>query len=119
MLLMAVTSSVIPLLWMMVRAEPISKDDLLYSLVLWKLLGLYAIVRFSVTTDRQVRRCLWLSVAAACIVAALAILQSLGKFGVTGFLAHYYSTTTTDKQARCRAPGEAPRWGCRRQPPIS
>ena len=93
MLLMAVTNSVIPLLWMMVRAEPISKDDLLYSLVLWKLLGLYAIVRFSVTTDRQVRRCLRLSVAAACIVAALAILQSLGKFGVAGFLAHYYSTT--------------------------
>jgi hypothetical protein len=93
MLLMAVSNSVIPFLWMMVRAEPISRDDLLYSLVLWKLLGLYAIVRFSVTTDRQVRRCLRLSVAAACIVAALAIMQSLGKFGVSGFLAHYYSTT--------------------------
>ena len=93
MLLMAVAGSVIPLLWVMVRAEPISRDDLLYSLVLWKLLGLYAIVRFSVTTDSQVRRCLQLSVAAACVVAAVAIVQSLGKFGVTGFLAHYYSTT--------------------------
>jgi hypothetical protein len=93
MLLMAVTNSVIPMLWMMVRAEPISRDDLLYSLVLWKLLGLYAIVRFSVTTDSQVRRCLRLSVAAACVVAVVAILQSLGKFGVAGFLAHYYSTT--------------------------
>ncbi len=93
MLLMAVTNSVIPLLWMMVRAEPISMDDLLYSLVLWKLLGLYSIVRFSVTTDSQVRRCLRLSVAAACVVATVAIVQALGRFGVSGFLAHYYSTT--------------------------
>jgi hypothetical protein len=93
MLLMAVTNSVLPLLWMMVRGEPISRDDLLYALVLWKFLGLYAIVRFSVTSERQIRRCLRLSVAAACVVAVLAILQSLGKFGVTGFLAHYYSTT--------------------------
>jgi hypothetical protein len=92
MLLMAVANSVIPLLWMAVRSQPITKDDLLYALVLWKFIGLYAIVRFSVTTERQVRRCLWLSVAAACVVAVLAILQSLGKFGVTGILAHYYST---------------------------
>jgi murein biosynthesis integral membrane protein MurJ len=94
MLLMAVTNSVIPLLWMMVRAEPISMDDLLYSLVLWKLLGLYSIVRFSVTTDSQVRRCLQLSVATACVVATVAIVQALGRFGVAGFLAHYYSTTS-------------------------
>jgi hypothetical protein len=93
MLVMAVTNSVIPLIWMMMRSEPISKDDLLYSLVLWKLLGLYSIVRFSVTTDSQVRRCLRLSVAAACVVAAVAIVQALGKFGVAHFLAHYYSTT--------------------------
>jgi hypothetical protein len=94
MLLMAVSNSVIPFLWMMVRGVPISRDDLLYSLVLWKLLGLYAIVRFSVTTDSQVRRCLRLSVAVACVVAVVAIVQALGKFGVAGFLVHYYSTTT-------------------------
>jgi peptidoglycan biosynthesis protein MviN/MurJ (putative lipid II flippase) len=92
-LLMAITNSVVPLLWMTVRSRPISKDDLLYALVIWKLLGLYAIVRTSVTTDRQIRRCLWLSVTAACVVAVLAILQSLEKFGVTGLLAHYYSAS--------------------------
>lgn len=93
MLLMAVTNSVISLLWMMVRSHPISMDDLLYALVLWKFIGLYAIVRFSVTTERQVRRCVWLSVAAACVVGVLAILQSLGKFGVASMLAHYYSAS--------------------------
>jgi murein biosynthesis integral membrane protein MurJ len=95
MVLMAVANSVIPLLWMMVRAQPVSMDDLLYALVLWKLIGLYAIVRFSVTTERQVRRCLWLSVGAASVVAVLAILQSLGKFGVASMLAHYYSASQT------------------------
>jgi murein biosynthesis integral membrane protein MurJ len=93
MLLMAVTNSIIPLLSMTVRSQPITKDDFLYSLVLWKLLGLYAIVRASVTSERQVRRCLQLSVAAACVVAVLAILQSLGKFGITGLLAHYYAVS--------------------------
>jgi putative peptidoglycan lipid II flippase len=107
MLLMAVANSVIPFLWMMVRAEPISRDDLLYSLVLWKLLGLYAIVRFSVTTDSQVRRCLRLSVAAACVVAVVAIVQSLGKFGVAGFLLHYYSTTANGQASGLQTRGSS------------
>jgi murein biosynthesis integral membrane protein MurJ len=92
-LLMAITNSVVPLLWMTVRSQPISKDDLLYALVIWKLLGLYTIVRASVTTDRQIRRCLWLSVTVACVVAVLAILQSLEKFGVASLLAHFYSAS--------------------------
>ncbi len=89
--LMAVASSVVPLLWMAVRQTPISKDDLLYALVLWKFLGLYVIIRTSVTDERQIKRCLWLSVAAACFVAVLAILQSVGLFGVPELLARYYA----------------------------
>lgn len=99
MLVMALANSVILLLWMMLRSETISKDDLLYSLVLWKFLGLYAIVRFSVTTDQQIRRCLRLSVAVACVVAVLAILQSLEKFGVARILAHYYSTANNGESS--------------------
>jgi hypothetical protein len=91
LVLMAVASSFVPLLWMAVRQEAITKDDVLYALVLWKYLGLYAIIRASITTERQVRRCMWLSVAAASVVAGLAILQSLGLFGVPGLLAHYYA----------------------------
>src|SRR6184192_1394939 len=91
MVLLAVCSSVVPLWWMTVQQQAITNDDLLYALVLWKYLGLYALIRMSVSTDRQVRRCLWISVAAACIVAALAILQSLGLFGVPRILATYYA----------------------------
>jgi len=89
--LMAVASSVVPLLWMAVRQTPISKDDLLYALVLWKFLGLYVIIRTSVADERQIKRCLWLSVAAACFVAMLAILQSVGLFGVPALLVKYYA----------------------------
>ena len=39
---MAVTNSVVPLLWMSGPAAAITQDDLLYALVMWKLLGLYA-----------------------------------------------------------------------------
>jgi hypothetical protein len=91
MILLAVTSSVVPLTWMLVRQREITHDDLLYALVMWKYLGLYAIVRLSTTTVQQVLRCLWLSVAAASVVAVIAILQSLGLFGVPRLLAAYYA----------------------------
>jgi len=86
MVLMAVCNSVIPLLWMTVRREAISQDDILYALVMWKLLGIYIIIRAAVSTDRQVQRCLWLLVSVVSLVALIGILQSLGLFGVPGFL---------------------------------
>ena len=93
MILMAVCNSVVPLLWMTFRREAISQDDLLYSLVLWKLFGIYLIVRLAVRTDEEVRRCLWLSVAAASVVALIAILQSLGLAGVPRLLAEFFSAS--------------------------
>jgi hypothetical protein len=91
LVLMAVTSSLLPLLRMAVRQHPITQDDVLYSLVLWKYLGLYVLIRASVSTDRQIKMCMWLSVAAATVLAGLAILQSLGLFGVPHLLATYYA----------------------------
>jgi putative peptidoglycan lipid II flippase len=91
MLLMAVCNSVIPLTWEMVRQVHITQDDLLYALVMWKLLGLYVIVRLSVSTDRQVLRCLWVSVAAASVVALIAILESLDLLGVPRLLDTFFS----------------------------
>jgi hypothetical protein len=48
-------------------------------------------VRASVRTVRDVAICLWLSLAAACIVALVAVLQALQLFGVPGLLATYYA----------------------------
>jgi murein biosynthesis integral membrane protein MurJ len=94
MVLMAVSNSIIPLLWNTLRQQPISQDDLLYALVLWKLLGLYVLVRSSVSTDAQIRRCLWISVSVACVVAMVAILQSLDLAGVPGLLAKFFGGQT-------------------------
>ncbi len=91
LMVMAVSNSVVPLLWMAVRGVPISADDLLYASVLWKYLALYAVVRASVRSDRDVRRCLRLAMIAACGVAVIAILQSLDLLGVPRLLASYYT----------------------------
>ena len=88
--LLAIFASVVPLLWMAGRNAQIAPDDLLYALVLWKYLGLYVLVRMSVSTNRQVVTCLWISMAAASIVALIAILQSLHLFGVPRLLATWY-----------------------------
>ena len=98
-LLLAVFSSVVPLLAMTIRQHQISQDDLLYALVMWKFLGLYVIVRLSVRTDQQVRRCLWLIVAAASVVAVVAILQTLKLFGVAGLIRTYYAYSGTGPAA--------------------
>jgi hypothetical protein len=90
MVLLAIFSSVVPLAMMTLRQQPITTDDLLYALVLWKYLGLYVLVRMSISTEAQIRRCLWISVAAASVVAVLAILQSLQLFGVPRLLATYF-----------------------------
>jgi hypothetical protein len=89
-LLMAVANSVVPLLWMLLRHHTPTADDYLYALVLWKLLAVYAIVRASITTDRQIRNCLWISVCTASVVAVIGILQALDLLGVRGLLAAYY-----------------------------
>ena len=87
---MAICSSVVPLLWMTLRQAPITKDDVLYALVVEvpRPLRHHPI---ECQQRQQIRRCLWISVGAASIVAMLAVLQSLGLFGVPRILATYYA----------------------------
>ncbi len=91
LLLLGITSSVIPLLWMAVRGKAITSDDFLYSLTLWKYYGVFLVVRASVRTGDELRRCLWISMGVAGIVALIAVLQSLKLFGVPSLLAQFYS----------------------------
>jgi peptidoglycan biosynthesis protein MviN/MurJ (putative lipid II flippase) len=88
---LGLTSSIVPLMTMLVRQRAITTDDLLYCIVIWKLLGEYIIVRVTITTREQAMRCLVLSMISAAIVSAIAILQSLSLFGVPGLLARYYA----------------------------
>lgn len=90
-LLLLLTGSLLPLLWMVVRGEVITQDDILYGLTLWKYYAVYLIVRTSIRTEHQVRRCLWLCMAAGSVVGLVGILQSLNLFGVTDVLASLYA----------------------------
>ena len=95
---LGVTSSVLPLVMMVFRQRTITSDDLLYSIVLWKLFGEYVIVRCVIKTREQAMRCLILSLASCAIVCFIGILQSLGHFGVSGFLGKYYTETGLDTE---------------------
>jgi hypothetical protein len=95
---LGITSSVLPLVMMVFRQRTINSDDLLYSIVLWKLFGEYVIVRSVVKTREQAMRCLILSLASCAIVCFIGILQSLGHFGVSGFLVKFYTETGLDTE---------------------
>jgi hypothetical protein len=94
--IMAFCSSILPLLWLYVRDIHPTGDDLQYSIVLWKYFGLYMLVRFSIRTAAEVRRALWLSLWACAVVCLVAILQSLGLFGVPQLLSTYYAPFGVD-----------------------
>jgi hypothetical protein len=87
---MAGTSSLLPLLWMVARGIPPNRDDLLYAGTIWKFYALFLLVRASVRTERQVRRCLYLSIAAAAVMTVVAILQSMQIAGVPALVTAVY-----------------------------
>jgi hypothetical protein len=60
-------------------------------LTLWKYYGVFLVVRAGVRTDVELRRCLWISMGVAAVVAVIAVLQSLKLFGIPSLLAQYYS----------------------------
>jgi len=91
-LLMAATSSLLPLLWMAARGLTPTTDDILYASTIWKFYGLFVLVRASVRTERQVARCLYLSLAAYALVAVVTILQSLQVAGVPELVNLVYAT---------------------------
>jgi murein biosynthesis integral membrane protein MurJ len=91
---LGVTTSLVPLGMMLVRQRPITEVDLLYSIVLWKLLAEYIIVRSVISTREQVMRCLWLSMAAAAIVGFIAIAQAAGVAGVPALVAKLTSSSS-------------------------
>ena len=93
---LCIASSVLPLAMMVVRQRHISGDDLLYSIVLWKLFAEYVIIRTVVTTREQATRCLWLSMLAAGVVAAVGIMQVLHLAGVPHLLVKYYAPLGID-----------------------
>lgn len=89
-LLMALASSVLPLIVMTLRERPIIQEDVLYALLVWKYYAVYLIVRACALTLEHVRRCLWIVLGAAAVVALVAIMQVLHVPAIEGLIADLY-----------------------------
>ena len=107
---LAVTGSFLPLLWMVARGLDVTQGDLLYAAVLWKYLAIYLIVRTSVQTEREVSRCLALTLAACGVVAIIGLLQVLQFFGIPQFLRRYYPGDVARALEVRRATGTLASW---------
>ncbi len=87
---LAVTGSLISLLWRFSQGEPITSDDILYAAVFWKYLALYVVFRVAVRVPAEARIALWVALITTSVVGFLAILQALGLFGVPELLFRWY-----------------------------
>ncbi|MEK0081743.1 hypothetical protein [Benzoatithermus flavus] len=90
LVLMAVTSSILPLVALHLRGLSLTADDVLYAIVLWKYYLLYRLFRAAIADEKQVKWCLYVSMVSAAIVAVIAILQVQNLAGVPEFLHHHY-----------------------------
>lgn len=88
---MAVASSVLPLVWLGIRHQSATSDDVLYALTVWRLLLVYAVFRYLALTDAQVTRCLQLLIGTAVLVAVIGVVQAMGFGPVIHFLKGYYT----------------------------
>lgn len=82
----ALAASLIPIVFMVLRGRAIEMDDLTYAAVMWKFLLLYAVIRVTVRSDREVTFALWVSLVAGVLVGVIGILQSLDLLGVRAML---------------------------------
>jgi hypothetical protein len=90
LLLMAASSSLVPVFFMLLRGRTVEADDISYALVLWKYLAGYLLVRLTVRTEREIGWCLWASVLTASVVGVVGFLQALDLLGVRGLLLTYW-----------------------------
>jgi hypothetical protein len=86
-----------PLIWVLTRGQTPTAADVFSTFTLWRLAALYALFRWVVRTSEQVRRCLWILVAGSCLLAVIALLQSLGLVTIGGL---WTPTHTTDAAGR-------------------
>lgn len=93
---MAVTASALPLLWLKGRGQPVTQDDVLYAITLWKYLLLYMVIRSAIRTRSEVARCLLVMLSASAVVAVLAMLQSAAVAGVPRLLDQVYNGAPDD-----------------------
>jgi len=89
--LLAWAGSAGPIVWLLARGLPVTPDDLLAAVPMWKYLALFVLVAATVRTPAQVRTCLLLSVAVGVVTGVVATLQALDLFGLPALMARYWA----------------------------
>lgn len=87
---LAITGSLVSMLWRFAQGEPLATDDILYASVFWKYLILYIVFRVAVGSPAEARVSLWVAMGATGIVAMIGVLQALGLFGIPELLFRWY-----------------------------
>lgn len=87
---LAITGSLVSMLWRFAQGEPITTDDILYASVFWKYLLLYVVFRVAVGSPAEARVSLWVALGSTAVVAVVGVLQALGLFGVPELLFRWY-----------------------------
>jgi lipopolysaccharide/colanic/teichoic acid biosynthesis glycosyltransferase len=95
LLAVAIAASIMPLLWLLARAEPIGLDEILAAFPFVKFAALYFLVRASVGSTTDARAVLMAAAGGGVVVAGAAISQSLGIGPVIDFLGQYYTEEGT------------------------
>ena len=92
MLAFTCTGSILPLLWMVARGRDVMQDDILYAGYLWKYAAVYLVIRATVRTELELRRCLATILAASAVVGVVAILHVLQVEWVHETLAGWFAS---------------------------
>ncbi|MGI9614453.1 MAG: sugar transferase [Acidimicrobiales bacterium] len=88
---MAIAASVMPLLWLVARSEPVGADQILAAFPFVKFLALYVLVRAAVCSSGDARAVFVAATTAGVVVAVVAIAQALGVVPVINVLSQYYN----------------------------
>lgn len=92
-LFLVVAGSLLPLLWLLARGRPFTEDDVLYGVQVAKFAAVYLIVRVSIQSDDEVRRCCLISMAVGAAIAVIGILQALNLLSVPSLLEAHFKPT--------------------------
>lgn len=96
LLAMAVAASVLPVLWLIARSQPVGQEELLATFPFVKYAALYLLVRVAVGNDAEVATVTKALLGAAAVIAAIAISQALGTGPVIDILGRFFVSSTED-----------------------
>lgn len=93
---MTASASLLPLLWLMARSQPIGTDELMAVFPIVKYAVLFLLTRVCVTSEHGVATIAKAMIGSALLIAAISVTQALGVGPVIDFLTSYFVSSSDD-----------------------